>query len=995
MLQGPHGHGLFSWHTRRGQGDEMRRKLLRPGLSTSGALLLVLICSAGPAQAEQATGNLRITTPVAGSLQLHHAEAWDTTVALQPGTTTLWDLPTGQYVVAFEPAGSGGRGSAASRATGAADIWNGLTAHLEILPGERQIRTAGAPDDGRGLTTLLPPELWAVLPGSKEQILDGLDTHIRWRPAARVAGMPLRVAAERREILPGQAAGMGPAWISITPGGTDGPCDRNLTLAQPAQEMPDQGAADLSRDPLMKVALGALQSSRSATDISAHLRLRPVTLLGRSVRGLGALRYSNLRDADPRSTAERTLPANDAVVLDLTGRLEFGPPTVGVLQSRKAGASGLVPTLIALDVPWNLTLSVASRGWQRNHFLEEYRRIPDHAPHEETALFTCRADFALRLGDYRRAHCWVGYDRYLTWVGDGLYGQDLDRYGRFPIDGNGTTDETGSYWAASGDGDTTVEHAFDYFGRKFATSLSAGFGIRQTVGEDLLAGLRGALTVHTHRRYEHFSPIDTWTLLDEMSYGNTLRIGYDETGRRTTDEPFGAGKLRTARVSLWSKGTLGTRTRIEAAVGGHGFLCRDSALVSQEDPRGGDGIFTPADLREVDAQIDPEVYLGVRGNLGSRLTAWGVGYRSVHLPPLEAFSSPQAYLDMSIPADGRYEGVMGNPDLAAEKETGFELGMTTPLTVGARRWQLSAAVHGARLDDAIGMEYIDLGDDPESDADRFPVYANNGTLRRYGLHAEATTGDLAGPWWLRLSYDFGRIESDHFEPPLLDGRWLYPGRPQGEYESEGYASPLGGILDVIDGASESGPGSSAFRPANLDQPHRFSLALVKPGKPPGPTVDWLKLILKGWTRALLVRIESGRPYTQTYIHPAALLPPADIGTRGFEDLAWEAPVAELERGAGRMPLRFTVDLAITRRVMAGPRWIEFSLEALNLLGWQNSRAVYRATGEPDNDGCRDSRGCSAELPEGSDTDSYADRLVDPRHYDRPFVLRAGVTVEIL
>jgi hypothetical protein len=973
----------------------MRIKLLNPSLWAASALLLALLCSAGPAQAGQATGNLRITTPVSGSLQLLHVDGWAATFALPSGAATLWDLPAGEYALVFEPADRGGRGSAAIRTMGAAYVWNGLTTHIEALPGENRIRTVEGADDGRGQTTLLTPALWAVLPGSKEQILSGLDTHVRWRPASRVAGMPLRVSAERREILPGQAGGMGPAWVSISPGGAEGPCDRNLTLAQPGPPLTGRSEAAAFPDHLLKAAIGGQQTSRSGTDLYAHLRLRPVTLLGRSVRGLGALRYSNLGDADPRSTAERTLPANDAIVLDLTGRIEFGSPTVGLLQTARGAGSGIAPSRVPDGSPWNLTLSVASRGWQRNHFLEAYRRIPDHAPREETALFACRADFALRLGERRRASLWMGYDRYLTWLGDGLYGQDLDRYGRFPGDGNGTTDETGLYWASAGEGGALVEHAYDYFGRKFATSLSTGFGIRQTVGEDLLAGVRGALAFHTHRRYEHFSPIDTWTFLDEMAYRNTLRIGYDETGRQTTDQPFGPGKLSTARISFWSKGTVGRRTRIEAALGGHWFVCRDSALVSLKDPRGSDGIFGAADLREPDAKLDPEAYLGVRGRLGSNLTAWGVGYRSVHLPPLEAFSTPQAYLAMSIPADGRYEGVMGNPDLAAEKETGVELGIATPLAVGARRWQLSAAVYGARIDDAIRMDYADLGIDPESSADRFPVYTNGGTLRRYGLHAEATTGDLAGPWWLRVAYDFGRIESDHFEPPLLDGRWLYPERPQGEYESEGYGSPLGGILDVVESAAQSGPGSSAFRPANTDQPHCFSLALVAPSEPPPPTTDWFKLLLKGWTRALLVRVESGRPYTQTYIHPAALVPQAEIAARGAADLAWEDPVLDIERNAGRMPMRFTVDLALTRRVSAGPRWIEFSLEALNILGWQNSRAVYRATGEPDDDGCLDSRACSTELPEECDADSYADRLVDPRHYDRPFVLRAGVTVEIL
>ncbi|MCK4305591.1 MAG: TonB-dependent receptor, partial [Candidatus Eisenbacteria sp.] len=647
---------------------------------------------------------------------------------------------------------------------------------------------------------------------------------------------------------------------------------------------------------------------------------------------------------------------------------------------------------------WNGSLTVVSRGWERNHFLEAYRHNPEHAPYEETALFKCRADFARRLGESSWGKAWIDYDRYLTWTGDGTYRQDLDRYGHHPEGGNGEADDTGLYWAPDSKDGNSLAHVFDYFARKYTSTISGGLDFHRAWGKRFLYGLRGEASHHTCRRHEHFSPTDAWAVCDAVGYGRTLHLGYDPSGYNVSDDPYGPGTSITGRLGMWANGSLGRSTRVDLGVGGHWFACSESALVSLENPRGDDGFLDPNELHEPDAHINPECSLGLRRHMGRHWDAWGLGYRAAYAPPLEALSSPVALLSMPTPAGKPPEGVMGNPNLSPEIETGVQVGITKPFAVGGHLYRLKAAAYGARLSNAIRMTYTSIGTGGASSSPGLPTYENGGEMRRWGLHLEASTGDQEGRLWVRMAYDLSRIESDFFEPPLLDNRWLYPNRPQGEYETEGYAGPLGGILDGATGLAQSGGAGTLsnadFRPANVDRTHQLSLAIIARGSPPPARANWFSALTGGWIKGLILRFESGRPYTQTYVHPAGLLPQSDEESRGEDDPVWETVLAEAQRNALRMPPSFTLDLALIRHVQLGWRDLQISLEILNLLGWNNTCAVYRATGETDDDGCLDKPGCAASIPEEIDREMYRQRLEDPRHYARPFEFRAGVGLEV-
>jgi hypothetical protein len=955
---------------------------------------------------------------VPGLLHLRHALGWERWVALDAGTVTLWEVPTGDYVASFSPAAPPPNGNASSaaepplngNASSAAEpplnesaspesatpiegllyVWGGMTTEVGIHPAEGVIRQSDRPDDGLGAALLVTGALLQALPAEKETALAALDTHTRWRPGSRLAGQEITIPTERREIVPGTRATLGPSWISISPGAPAVTSNGwNLTLGPSLPIGPPGERLLRPSEKWLQLQGAASSNSHDGTEFSATLGIARLPFGGLDLCGLAEVSYQDLGDASPRSGGRGSLPHNDAKLLDLTGHLEIGAPdagTIGKVASQRNRVQG--PGRLG-DAPWGVRLQIASRGWQRNHFLEIYRRNLDHAPYEETALFLARGTMTLSLGELTRSELSLGYGRYLTRLTDGLYKGNLERYGGDIT--NGGADESGLYWSGKESDGLEGTHVFDYYQRKFTQTLRGGLAVTHAPrGADLL--LRGSCeaSLHTYRRYEHFSPTDTWA--PDGGYAKALNIGYDETGEHRSDDPIGPGEPLTVRAGLSIKMRPREQWRLDAGVSGMFFSSRDSSLVSLTDPLGENGILDPDELEQAGSHLSPEGHLSLRWKGAHGTDLWGRGYRQAYLPPLEAVYSPRAHLRQSST-----EGVMGNPSLAPEVETGGEIGLSLPVALAGQSWRLTAAAYVARLDEAISMAYAHVASEGAPGDTLLATYENAGTLRRWGLHLEAVFGDARGPLWARLSYDLARIESDHCEPSLLDGRWLYPDRPQGEYESEGYGGPLGGILDEVTGGGISTLAPGSFRPANSDRAHCLSLAVVARGTPSPRHSDWFDTLTRGWTLGAIGRFETGRPYTQTYLYAAGVPPDPGAELRGEGDAAWEDIVGEQERNALRMPNRLSIDLALTRRLPVGARHLTISLEALNLLDIQNAGAVYRATGKPDDDGCLGAADCegSGELPEGATAALYKERVRDPRHFDRPLILRIALTLELI
>lgn len=920
-----------------------------------------------------AGGHLRLAATCAGHLTLQHAEGWETAVAFEPGEQTLWDLPTGIYYASQDPDQD------------ATELVIYPEAFTTLVLDTHTMRVEEAGNRTLGSSLQISPHLWAALPGNKEHVLANLDTHTRLRPGATVGALSADIAAERRELLPGQRIAMGAATVALSPIARRAGTHRWL-LSTGAPLTWDAGDSISGPRPTRAesgsiwpvIFAGVRQNSMEGTVGTAHVGLLRLPFTDFPARGEMTINYAHLGDADPRLKTS-PLPHNDAEQLDLLAHLDLG---------------GLIPADLASPSA-GLSLDLLARGWQRNYFLETYRNNSDHAPQEETAIFQGRVTYTLRRPGGQRAEAYVAYERYLTWLGDGVHGDHLGDYG--PLENAGIGDEVAHiYWPGRyidetpGPGiDNEIDgHVYDYFVRKFSSALSGGMSYTIASSARTRLGLQGETSAYTYKRYEHFAPIRLSSSTAQTAYADAWHLGYNDEGETSGDGISDPGKLVAGRANLWGETDLSETWRLEASAGGHWLKVDGQELVSIETPFQGraEEQLLAEDLKDASWQITPEGQVGLGISPGGGLRLWGLGYRSAHLPPFEALFSPEAQLGRE--AGILTEGVIGNPGLSPEVETGFEIGLGRDLSFGSARWQIQVAGYGALLDDAITMVPAYIGD--HGNTSYVPIYDNGGRLRQWGFHAEAQTGDIASGRFLRFSYDLARIESDAYEAPLLDARWIYPERPQGEYESEGYAGPLGGIWDEF---GEGDPlEAGVYKPSNLDRTHRLSAALVLHSEPAADiTLSWFDFLTKGWTTGITLSYESGRPFTQTLVHYAGLLPKSGSYTDPTEDPAWKT-ILKGVRNEERMGGSLFLDLAFSRMIPVQDRNIVFSLEALNVLGLKNTNAVYRATGETDDDGAISAYGTP---PQEIGASAYGARLEDPRNYERPFVVRLSVGLEVL
>ncbi|MCK4411908.1 MAG: TonB-dependent receptor [Candidatus Eisenbacteria sp.] len=926
----------------------------------------------------------------AGRLQLTHDSEWQQSVALEPGETMLWCLPAGEYQAIFFPGAPGAEATAGRSATQPGTrftLAEGAIVSVTFAGDPPRLSAAEAGAEALGTQLQLARKALEALPGDAGVILGALDTRVRWRPGATLDGQPMAVPAERRQLLiNGDAAAA--ARLSLSPHQLDGEPWSLTTGAGDVRPRERSFTFSGGDSPALHVTAGYQTSLHDEEIATGHARLDPRPLLGLNARGHLWIRHCRQPDASPRARAERILPGNDARRLDLIARLTFGSPAAALLAE-----NGRVLSSLSMGEPeqdrqrWGLALGLTARGWRRNHFLESYRRNLDHMPHEETTWLQGEATATLRLSHRRSLQLSLGLDTYESSYSDGVHRETLAHY--LQPGGNPGAGEDGLYWQGNDGSEFGDAHVYDYYQWKHTREWRMRLRFSEVRGASTRLAAIASGRFLTYRRFDHYAP----TLLTSggTNLSRALLIGHDPTTGKPGDDPFPPGTPFAGDLAVTLDRTISDGGHLHLAAGGLLFSARDSVLADARHPLGENVLLDGADFSAPQWHLRPQVHLTYARRPSPRLTYWASVHQRALLPPLEALYSPRAYLVQNVDP----EGVMGNPALEPELERAAEIGLAVPWPAGILTGRLALAGYAARLDDAITMSAAHLGEFRGllQDGDWVPIYENGGTLRQWGLHFEAVAGRREGALWARLAYDWSRLESDRFEPPLLDARWIYPDRPPGEYESEGYAGPLGSLVEEF---GSDGSVREATRPGNLDRPHCLSLALI--GRLPASArgAHWTAVLAGGWTLGIIGRLESGRPFTQAYVYPSVIPPGTAAPERGPDDPAWETVPTGEDPNGERLPITFDLDLALQRRFALGSRFATLTIEALNVIDRENVIAIYRATGQPDEDGCLGRPGCPGSTEESGEIDpgDYHERLIDPRHYGHPFMLRGSVSVEL-
>ena len=941
-----------------------------------GSLLLATLTLLA-ATGAQAGGHLRVATPLAGRLELRGIDDPGSShmLELPAGRQMIWDLPSGVHIATFQPAGD----RRADPGETEIEIAEGLTTLLAIAtdPPRYAVRI---PSSTRGWVTRVPAPVLAALPGSPEAVVAALDTHVRWRPDAAQDGWSRALAGERGERPAPVAAGAGQAWLALAPlggrGGETGRC-----IARPPGPHPDP----------LGLALEVQGASPEAYAFAATTTFDASGLLRQPVRGAATLAYRDAANGRPAAVGDRTPPHNGRAQLDLDVGLTWGDPFPALLPPRAAQPPGATQAVAAAEAApresscWGLAGRLLAQGSEREHYLEIYRYNLDHAPREEWAFLGGEVTGGFRLGASSRLTTRLRLTEGEHSLADGLHGGDIRAY--YQPGGNPAADASGLYWQGSDDELLADAHVFDHYRWSRTHEASARIEVQHALDATSRLIAYGEGQLFTYRRFAHYSPTDVAPTEIAITASRALVLGYDPRAGAAGDEPFDPGRPFAARIGVTWETAGGGALRWALGAGARIFSARDSGFADPSQPLGGNARLDARDLAAPTWHATPEGRIGVAGSLGRApspsLDWWALGYRRSYLPPFEALYGPRPYFAQAAP-----EGVLGNPAIAPETESGLQLGLELPVPLAAVRPRFCLSGYAARLDDPLRLAYAKLDGRAGLIEDVVPYYENGGALRRWGVHSEATVQGAEQRWWARLAYDWSRIESNHLEPPLLDRGWLYPEHAAGEYESEGYSSPLGGLLDGYFAAGQPLT-SDGYRPSHFDRPHCLSLALVTRLGGAGRGLDPRG---GGWLLGTLVRYESGRPFSQSYVYPVALPPGSDGVERGVDDPAFERTVAEVERNAGRMPDNVTLDLAVSRVVRLGDRPLRLRIAAENLFDVENAIIVYRPTGEAETGGCAGDAACSNEYLRDVDPAAYAERTRLPAHYAHPLRIEASLGI---
>jgi hypothetical protein len=685
-----------------------------------------------------------------------------------------------------------------------------------------------------------------------------------------------------------------------------------------------------------------------------------------------AIEGGESEDAGPLGTGMGKLPRND--LSDLEARLRvFTRPAGGLLR-----------------------LHLHAVGTRRNHFLQEFARDTQHNPRQDRSAWTTSAAWDRRLG---RHAIWLeaGYARGFTETGDG---QAFDALREYRVGTGGTNDRLtndGLYWWG-GKAVSDRPHWYNYYTQELSTTWALrGEGrLRSSLRTPLRVGMEASFT--TWRWYEHLAPIRDSNAPPDYPdsltgfYQYASYLGYTRDAASHEDQGLHAApKPRTLAVFASQQLPVGPAI-LEAGARWSSFSPDQGALRDLANPIGPDSSLDAADFLAAKSLDGVDPRLGLFLPLGGRAAAWIDAGRTRETPPLEAlYVSPNRLQQQAsfaregqLRRDSARDQVFGNPALKPMLHNRITVGLHRDLHPGVAL-RLTGRLEQVR--DAWVARRVDAGEDS------LTYYDNRGKQRERGLRVavDAATSKRSR---LRLAWDVSRRETNVIEPAPLYRGLLFPGLPvEGTGVRETAALP-----DLwLDR-----PDVQGWFPSIFDRMHQVSVAWLArldrgaAGSIVGPLLD------RGDV-ALVVRAASGRPYTPTGFKAEGLMTggvesPALTSGSPF-DANGNGRLDASEVNSGRMPWTWQVDLGLQRRFTFVRRNWTLLLEARNLLGQKNPRAVYGATGEVDNDGWLDSqrgRDYLAGLGSGATEfrQAYLERLDDPNRYEEGRTLRAALGLDL-
>ena len=645
----------------------------------------------------------------------------------------------------------------------------------------------------------------------------------------------------------------------------------------------------------------------------------------------GTFYYSGQRrwqgDRSPRSNFDEPLPSNS-----LGGWTHQGKLSIPISKQIGLRLGGLY----------------SSDGWRE--YGNTYRFNLSHAPRYEDLNQSLTGVLNHTLSS--KSFYAIGASYFYTERkrGDGVYFDDVDKYGEFPQ--ADLTDAVPWFWpgtsgtpgdplgdylrnasnAAGGSG-----HVFDDYLRRQSSYIGFKGDYTNQVSAYHQLKTGGEFDQHTLRYYNAFFPTNFATNTIDIN-----RYGFAADGRSNDDtSPDGPRKPSTLSLYLQDKYEHSGLV-VNAGLRYDYINTATDALKSENDPLGGNTTLDPTDLEtsKTYSRLSPRLGMGFPVTDRTVLHVnWGQFFQQ---PNLQDLYVSYRFLEHKIQTGGYFVG-FGNPNLRPEQTTAYEVGFAHQLSDFSK---LDVTAYYKDVKDLVEITTI-------------AAFPNN--------FASYRNKDFATIKGIDLGFTLRRI--NHISANIA--------------YSLSYAVGTGSVSNSqrnIAWQATDPPKQTA--PLDFDQRHKISFNLdYSLGNGEGPMIMGGRWLENSGVN-VLYNIASGTPFTPTVIYDEVTL--AAVSTQ---------PTGPLNSIYG--PWTQNVDFKVTKNFgFGGLDWGAY-VWVLNAFDTQNAITVYSGTGSPFTTGY-------LNTPEGQDTSdklqtqginaqsSYALALQNQALFSNPRMVRFGL-----
>jgi hypothetical protein len=614
---------------------------------------------------------------------------------------------------------------------------------------------------------------------------------------------------------------------------------------------------------------------------------------------------------------------------------------------------------------WRLRAGLAAQGREQNYLLRAYLRNPEHSPRQDWAVLSGRVSLRRETMQAPDIELSLGYERSYRELGDGRHFDILDAYRR--PDGNDATVAEGTLWP--GDDPATLQdegHVYNHYRLSVASRWDSRVRWTPLARPRERLRLEASLGLSRLRLFEHRDPVHPQNGLALVRFGYT-----EDPTRQDSGTALEVPELRL--TATWS--------RLDA----RGLWRAEAGLLGYRASHEGPGEWTRLPDPDTSAEAfrsalegpgwtgGPQAALTRSHRVGSGL-AWVRTATELRAPPLLALGLDAGLLQRSLYA-GRSEVVFGSPRLGPERDWSVQAGFRLPVPRllprslgGASRPWIQTAVYATWTRGA----WVQVSEEETG----ITHVADSGERRLRGLHVDWRTArdPPASGVWMLVSYDLSRLEVRGGAPLEMDLALREPDLPLSSPQVRETSDTFGSPTWAWTGAG--------FRPHSLDRTHRFAAALLWRTAAAPARAGW-RHFLADLSLGIVARWSSGRPYTPISPVPEALAGPAEVQAVG-------------QPHSGRLPDVFRLDVALRK----GFRLLEHAgavkLEILNVTDRRNVLRVYRATGDPRDDGflASDAGRAMAQEQGPAFVDAYEAALRDPFHFDTGRVVRVSLQLDL-